>query len=93
MIKLSKKHKADYRFVNCPMFNVETAECVFSKYSNKYGYKYCVIIDDGNIYLTQALYEPIKNIEHISVHPAHSINDAKSIIKVFEKVVKSNKIA
>ena len=81
-IKLNELNKAEWRFIGCEEFKPYDGELILYKLSKKYGYRFNIISYNGSFYITQALYDPTTNIEHISVHPAKSINDAKAVLEV-----------
>ena len=81
-LKLNELHTADWRYVNCPTVNLYEGKQVAYRMSMKYGYRFTIVDLHGTIYIAQALYNPTNNTESISIHEAHSVNDAKAIIEV-----------
>lgn len=81
-IKLNELHKAEWRYVNTPKADLYHGKQITYRQSTKYGYRFTIIEFNGNYYITQALYNPTTNTESISVHEAHSINDAKAVLEV-----------
>lgn len=81
-IKLNEQHKADWRYINTPETNLYEGKCIVYRESKKYGYRFNIILLNDKYYLTQSLYTPIDNMEHVSVHEVRSINDAKAMLEV-----------
>lgn len=80
-IKLNKNHVAEWRYYNCPVdLPLNDGKVILTRFSNKHGYKFLVIMLNDSFYLTQSLYNPINNSESISIHVVKSVNDAKAII-------------
>lgn len=90
-IKLNEKHKAEWRFIGCEEFKPYDGELILYKLSNKYGYRFNIIQYNDSFYITQALYDPNTDSEHISVHPVKSINDAKAVLEVMIQFIKGTR--
>ena len=88
-IKINESHLASWQYINTPVVNLYEGKVITYRQSSQYGYRYTIIDYHGAIYLTQALYEPMKNTESISVHLVHSINDAKAVIEAMIQMNKS----